>query len=310
MAPPFARTEANMPDKSFKVNVYEVVFPQEGDDEEDDLQVSIPTASLNVQTPFEDAINDCSQTPLVDRYGVANGKGRRLEHCDTHDGCNLLNLVTFEFPGPGRSTERAPAMPMGLQVDEYFSHETAMLYDPETHLAFVESTLGSMGPGAIAHYFERFAPGTNYQLVPRLDAEASARARRQREIRSIQTRVAIGPITQADRNAGTSAILALGENLEGGLVNIEISVGPERKRSLSIAGVWNLVESLTGGSAQHDVKQLRLNGRENEDDPLELIDLLEHREKRERQLPIDMNSRTVDHTVRWRSLIEIHGGFA
>ncbi len=84
--------------------------------------------------------------PLHDRYRIVNGKGRRLEHYEERDGYELLNLVTTEFGGPGRSKQEGPAAHMGLGTDEFFSHETAVLYDP----------------GTVGHYFERFAPGTHY----------------------------------------------------------------------------------------------------------------------------------------------------
>ncbi len=284
-----------MPDKSFNVNIY-------------DLDPPDPYGPA--QTPFDTAIQGACAQPLGDRYLIVSEKGRRLEHHDRWEGYYLLNFVTFEFAGPGRSAPETQAVPMGLQPDESFAHETAVLYDPETMLVFAESARGGMGPGAIASYFGRFANRqTDYQLIPRLDDEAGKRARRHQTIRSMTMRVAIGPVTEKDREAGIGVIKSFGDDYGAELVDIEIKASRARGRTLSLGNIWRTANSILNSSDTNNVAQLKIKGREHDDDPLETIDLLQHRERRERSLKVDDVSRKVPHELRWENLISIRQEF-
>ena len=284
-----------MPDKSFKANIYDVEF----------RNPDIPG-----QTPFETAIQEARGCPLGERYVDMSPKGRRLENDDKRDGCYLLNFVTLEFAGPGRSTPETRAVSIDLNPRESFTHETAMLYDPETRLAFLESTSVGMREGAIADYFGRFVSSdTEYTLTPRLDDDAAAKARGFQTIRSIIMRVSMGPITKADRDAGIGVIKGFGEDYSAGYINIEIKAQRERGRTLSLRNIWRTIESLIGSENRSAVTQLKVEGRAHDDDPLEIIDLIQHREKRERTLSVDNTLRKVPHEDRWNALLEIHQEF-
>ena len=167
-----------------------------------------------------------------------------------------------------------------------------------------------MGSSAIAHYFKEFANAdTNYTLVPRLDDDAAARARNHQTIRKLKLRVAMGPVTDIDRAAGLSPIKAFGEGYGAGFIDIEIKAQRERGRTLSLASVWNSITPILGDDDENNVTQLIVTGRENDDDPLEVIDLIQHRERRARSLPVDDIARKVLHGVRWDALVEIRREF-
>ena len=283
-----------MPDKRFRVNIYDVGFPE----------------GITSGIPFSTAVDNAIAQSLEMRYQVANEKGRRLEHDGHRDGVYLLNFLTFEYAGPGRSRPVMPAELIDLDPDEYFTHDTAMLYDPETALAFVESTLGGMGPGAIASYFEGFAgEGTEYQLIPRLDDEAAARARRHRTIRNLSIRIGMGPVTDADRAADMGAIKAFGQEFDAGQIDISIKSLREKNHSLLPGRIWRAINAFLDSGGDHTVTQLKVTGREHDDEGYEVIDLLQHREKRERMLSVDPTTRKVSHTVRWDALMSIRQGF-
>lgn len=284
-----------MPEKSFKANIYDVGF----------RNPDIPG-----QTPFETAIQEARGRPLGERYMPLLPKGRRLEHDDKRDGCYLLNFVTFEFAGPGRSTPETHAVPIDLDPRESFAHETAMLYDPETALAFLESTSVGMREGAIANYFGEFANSdTDYLLTPLLEDDAAVRARGFQTIRSIIMRVAMGPVTEADHEAGIGVIKSFGVGYDARHIDIEIKSQGEKGRTLSLNNLWRMVDYIMGSETRSTVTQLKVEGRAHDDDPLELIDLIQHREKRERILPVDEESRKVLHEDRWKALLEIRQEF-
>ena len=284
-----------MPDKSFKVNIFDVEM------------IADTGAEL---TSFRDAIENASVETFQNRYKEVNGKGRRLENHAEQDGCFLLNFVSLEFAGPGRTRPDTATVPIGLAPEEYFSQEMSMLYDPEENLAFVESALGTMGTSSIVGYFKAFAnTGTNYLLVPRLDNAAAARARRYQTIRRLKMRVAMGPVTSVDRDAGIDVLKAFGGEYDAGFLDLEIKAQRERGRTLSLEGIWRSINHILGDTNENNVTQLIVTGRENDDDRMVPIDLIQHREKRERWLHVDDTSRKVPHAERWNALIEIRRQF-
>ena len=122
-------------------------------------------------------------------------------------------------------------------------------------------------------------------------------------------RVALGPMTAADRDEDIGAIEALGDAFGAKFVDIEFKVGPERGRTLLLDRVSNLLSRAMQAHDEGRVTVLKLHGREHDDDPPELIDLLQHRERRERLLPVDADHRRVVHEIRWDTLKEIRQDF-
>lgn len=279
-------------EKEFKVGVFDI-----------EVEGSNPL-------PFSQAIEKAWGSSLENRVKNVNRKERRLEHYEERNGCLLLNLVTLDFPGPGRSRPDTSAVSINLEPEELFSQETAMLYDPEEKLAFVESTLAGMGHGAIAHYFSSFANSmTQYQLIPRLDEEAATRARRHRVIRSLTMRVALGPATKADREAGINVFEAFGKEHGARFIDIEIKAGTERTSSLVRNKIQNLIPRLLAASKEGKITHLKLKGKEHDDDALELIDLIQHREKRVRSLLVSPDERKILHEDRWNALEQVRREF-
>lgn len=292
-----------MPEKSFKVNIYNVEITGNNIDEPGNHS-------------FHQAIDNAIAQPLDRRYTEVSGKGRRLENHRKEEDYYLLNFVTSQFDGPGRTEPETPAIPIDLDPEEFFAHETAMLYAPKANLAFVESILSGMGPGAIAHYFSEFANNNeNYSLTPQLDQEAETRARRQQTIRSLTMRVSLGPVTDMDQRAGIGVIKSFGERYDAGTIDIEIKAQRERGRTLSLERIWRTIDGILRSASPeqsidvNNVTQLKLKGREHDDDPMEVIDLLQHREKRETQLQVDPQTRKVPHTDRWEALVKIYREF-
>ena len=283
-----------MPEKPFKTNIYEVKLPND----------------FHYQTPFRVAIDNTLTKPLGWRYMEIKGKGYRLENTDQKEGCYLLDFVSFEFYGPGRSDRDTAAVRIDLGPDEDFIHRTAMLYDPNLDIAIVESTRTGMRNGAIAQYFRAFSqPRTEYLLIPKLDDDAATRARRHQIVRSLIMRVAIGPATKADRDAGIGVIKGFGEEYDAGTIDIEIKAQQENGRTLSLGGIWNTVDSILGSDDDNGVSQLKMYGKEHDDDEFEIIDLIQHRERRERMLPVDDVERTVPYEERWNALLEVRQEF-
>ena len=263
-----------MAEKRFRVNVYDVALEHTGDDQ---------------PTEFHEAIGNARLQGLADLEKDISGKRRRLDFSRQQGGLFLLNFVTFEYSGTGRVRRGQPTRAVPIMPDESFAPETAMLYDPATNLALVESSSGGMGPGVIARYFEEFANnGSEYFMTPRPDVNAATRARRYQTIRNLKMRIALGPITDVDRMAGIDPLKGFGADYGAGYIDIEMKSERARGRSLTLGRVQDFIGSLTGGNANIPaIIQLQVTGREYEDDPLEVIDLIQQRERRQYMLEID-----------------------
>ena len=177
-----------MPEKPFTVNIYKVVVH---DDDERQFRM--------MDNSFSAAIEASCAASFADKNKDVDGKMRRLEHYTQHGDFHLLNFATAAFDGPGHFSQTTQVAPFGIDPDEYFAHETAMLYDPDQHLAFLESSQRGMSRTTVARYFMRFAPPkTRYELLPVLDDEASARARRYKTIRKLEVSAALHGVSAAD----------------------------------------------------------------------------------------------------------------
>lgn len=88
-----------------------------------------------------------------------------------------------------------------------------------------------------------------------------------------------------------------------------MSVGRGGGRSLLVERIRATIGQILDNFGDNHVTQLKLNGREHEDDRMQLINLIEHPEKRQIDLAVDPVTRKIPHEVRWESLIEIRREF-
>ena len=225
-----------------------------------------------------------------------------------------MNVVTLDYAGPSRTRRGRPIQPFNMRSDESFVSETALLYDPNRDLAIVEATQTGIGYSSLAAYFEKFAASRNptvYEFVPRLDADAAARARRHQTIRNLRLRVALGQVTEADRAAGLGGVSALGAGYGAGYIDIEIKSQRPRKQTLDIGAVWDFLNPLIGNntSMPSSIERLQLTGREDDNSRQEVIDLILHRERRETSLPIDSQTRKTLFSDRRDALCELYCEF-
>lgn len=282
-----------MPVKTFKATLYDV---RAGDSEE-------PLADDSL----ERAIKEARSTGLAERTKQVNDKVRRLENHALSKDFWLLNFVTGEYSGPGRTSNETPTEPIRLESDESFAHETAMLYDPKNQIVLLQSGLGGVGPGVATQYLRSFVEGTPFEFVPRLDDGASARARRFKQIRKVQYRVTVGPPSAIDEQMGMAAINAFASLYGAAEIDIVIKTNPVKSSSLLVRQFQSIFDDILGRKDEHHVDGFKISGRENEDDKLEEIDLFVPTMKFEKSLQVDETDRKIKHDIRWDTLMEFHG---
>ena len=236
------------------------------------------------------------------------GKTRRVNNhaFDPEPNLFLLNFVTSDYAGPGRVEPGQPVQNMILNGEQFYAPETAMLFDPDTQILYLESSQ-SLGAGAIGEYFENFAnAGVHYSLLAIMDDDAAARVRRHQTIRKITMTVQVRQPTVLDREAGLDVFQAVGTGIEATSFDLVFRVEGPRDRSLLVQRAQEFIENrLEAGPNETSITKMTVSGREHDDDSLEVIDLIQHREKYELRLEIDPDSRKVPHYERWAALVEI-----
>lgn len=280
-----------MAERTFRVGIFDV---------EDDTDM-----------PMADAMAQIYARRLVDRVYEEAPKNHRLEAHDVRRNLHFANFVTLGYSGPGRARLSDPVDPIGLSSDEFYTHETAMLYDAENSIAYIESIREGIAPGAIQRYLSEFVESASYRLTMRLDPEASARANRFGIIGALEVGVMIGPATEADRGAGVGAINGFGQRYGASHANLVVKVErSNRDRTLTIPGIRELISRVTGSSYSDRIRKLKLTGRESDDGPSEVIDILHHAEKREQILEVDPTERKIPRPRRWNALERIRNDYA
>ena len=237
-----------------------------------------------------------------------NDRLRRLENSRLLDDCYLLNFVTKRYPGPSYAKPEEDVHPIELEPDELFAYETAMLYEPDRSLVFLESTKPGMGPGAIVRYFEKVLRGKDtIALHPVIDEHAVERAMSTTQYRSVKMRVALTPDAQVSNvDPDFRTLTKYGESLKGGYMDIVIAAVPYSRNVLDETTTRHeLKRMLRNRKGKPPIEKLIVTGKKHRDDPTEIIDLLQHYEKRTRKLPVDDKERKVLHEIRWEALLGI-----
>ena len=282
----------NIMSQRFRANIFEVEDTEESG-----------------RKPFDAALRVAASLPTPRPLLSFNDQDRRIEDFVERDGCCLVNFVTLRAPGPGKASRHTPTTSIGLTPQESFSHETAMLFDPDTQLVFLEGRRPGMGPGAVGQYVARFgdAHSDRYHLVPLLDEEARSRALRNNQIRSFEFKAAVGPDMGMDDQL--DSVTSFSNALGGRTVNIQITAARGRDSSLDTESVLSIARNILRAPNRDRVERIRLKGRISEDDPLEVIDLIQQREFGERELEIDPDTRTIPIEARWDALMSIRRNF-
>ena len=285
-----------MPERAFTVNVYRVATK----DDEDGDQLR-----LEIDSSLSDAIDTAYTASVDDRISVLNQKKHRLEHWERRQDCYLINFVTGAFDGPGSFSQTKEVKHFGLQEDEDFAYETAMLYDPENHYVFLEFSQRGMRSTTITRYFQKFMLSDKCILIPVVDEDAPDRARKFKTIRGLSLKAYLPEFSHEDREAGVSAIQGVGDGFGAEIIDIRLE--SRRDGSLNLTKIWATIDDLRSQLDGLDI--LRVTGREDPWDDYSPIDLIQHREKRTHQLIIDDIERKVPYGDRWDALMKTRKEF-
>ena len=281
-----------MTQESFNVRVYHLRAPNVSEDAH--------------VVPFGITVEQTNDLNVEMRSVTLRGSIIRLENYEKKDDYHLLNFSKSKYSGPGRLSPTSSISRFDLRQDDYFATETAMLYDQRTHLVFLEQGDALVAAGTVCDYLRRFDQQNHrYSLEPRLDPEATARARQFGTYRKVTMQVTLGSITSEDERVGLAIVRALGENYDAATADITLSASVERQSWLRTGPVKRLIDWVSPDDENSAITGLKVDGREHDDEDFTDIDLFGQFERRRLSLAVDGSTRNVPFADRWGALEEI-----
>lgn len=254
--------------------------------------------------PLEQVIERALREPFDARLRLVAKKYIRLHHAEERNGIWFIEFERIRYDrGPGKGHRNRPAEPMPLADDEGYSESTAALYLPRSRHLLLE--LNREGPtrGLVQGYLAGFnQAATNvYRFVPRLDPDVEARLNRKAVHRRLEVKIAPGHFSQADLQQGNSVAGAITAGTAVGADDVTLVFTLERgtKGGLQSAVVDPIVSFFRNKHAADPkaVKTLKVAGKDTDDAPNELLDLLDQKlhiefddiqpDPRTRMLPIE-----------------------
>lgn len=268
---------------------------------------------------FEDVIAEAERDQLRDRIRLAGLNRVRLDVIDELPAGDrlprrwLLDFVKLsDTLGPGKAGADTAVEDLDIDEEEFFGHETAALYLPDSGYIIVQYNHHGVRPSAMAAYTSDYLRDivNTFEFRIILDEDAEQRFRAQRQVRRFTLGIDLTALTHRDRQSGEALVQAAARaaDMNGARMKIEITVGHDRQRSLQ--GARDFIERVLPADFTRSVI---VAGRENPEDDIEVVDLIGQKLVYERELmpnaahrlDIDDRRDALERTfLRWRNRIE------
>ena len=259
--------------------------------------------------PLIDRLTKIVAAPLEKRIRHVGYK-MRLEDFMPPDNVRpywLLDFAKLRFDGgPGRASDKVPTSSFDLAEGEGFSEETAMLYHPASGFAMLQYNHHGPRTQSIADYLGAFDPDqtATYDFLLQLKADAQARLDKKKIFTKLEMRVAPAVLSPAFRKNNVSLTSMLKNQIdEFGGDTVAITVAVERHSATSRKlKKWLGIFKTMANSEHEAVSLLRVVGRDENDGPLDRIDLIAEKEHLEYNgVEMDTGLRYL-RKERWRCL--------
>lgn len=203
------------------------------------------------------------------------GEPARLSDVLLDVGTGFYHLIfeRLDYVLPSRTTLHGDSTMIDLDDDEYIGHDVSLLYDPELHVFMLQRNRSSLGHTGIElcirSMLHKYNVAKTFELSIIKDPTAQKRALNQSAYRRIQLKVsgekAKGIVEKFWRKSP--------EGLD--MVEIILSSGTRKSDEIENDFSKEVLEEFTNDDSE--IKTLRIRSREEEGDPVEPIDLIDHK---------------------------------
>lgn len=256
-----------------------------------------------------------AEKKLAKRVRLVSQAEVRIEALEERNGVWLIEIVKFrQTQGPGRGKRNAKVEGFDFKKGESFAEETAALFDPATNYMLVQYNHSGVRAGALGQYLSDYdgAASNVYSLDPKFDPDTERKLLQKAIKKSLSFRIDVTAMTAQDLKNGVALAdaIAFGRSCSAGLITVELAAGGTRDNGLS----GKVSETLTAlrrlmGNNPAAVKSVKVGGKTDADDAIEVLDLLAHR------LSVDLDDIKpgIDLRLplddRWKGLLRARNGW-
>jgi len=211
----------------------------------------------------------------------------RLQEAHESGSLWIGNMVKIRMDGiPPKTKLTGEQEDIDLDDDEGLGEETAFLYDPKTKILVTQRNRFAVSTSAFARYWVLRCGIDVLSLNPVLRSDAMKRMEQMRVHRKLEVSVAGLNNMQIFQNQGkgVGALVDLSTEFKAPIVSIAVSMGHNKG---TLAKVKDYADKLmkavnTSTSSRNQKKsgavtKILVSGKEGDDEPTEVVDLLEDR---------------------------------
>lgn len=218
--------------------------------------------------------------PLSDRLLTISDQAIRAEHVKQSNHLSFINFTKITKEGPGKAGFSSPISDFDLNDDEGFGHETAVAIAKEKSVAIVQYNHNGPRANIIREYLNRMAKkeiDESFFFVPILKEDERSRLDAMKSVKKLEVSVFIPGVISDDEAAKLSITKLLDSKMIGSAetLTFSISAGRQKNNSLSKGSVMDFINDLL--SIREDVKKIRINGEDESDAGVQVLDLLNAR---------------------------------
>lgn len=247
------------------------------------VRVSLFDVDWSTKTqPLSDTLDEFMTQPLERRWR----HDIRLEDARSETIASIkvyhLEFAKSRLVGPGKLSDSAPLVDVGLAPDQRFGEETSALYVPSKKWLLILNNHYGAGPSRIVEYFNALDPGNlnrqfDYEVAPRIDKQALDRAIKSKSFGGIEITANAGFFAEGTGEPITESVSQAIQAANAMRVTLRLDANEKYKSdsNLSFAAVLNLIQRARS-SDEVDRLHVKLND-EALDAKDRVIDLLEQK---------------------------------
>ncbi|MEH6564582.1 MAG: DUF6731 family protein [Halopseudomonas sp.] len=224
-----------------------------------------------------------AEQDLEKRMRLISQSEVRVDSIEYNGGLWYLDFVKFRATqGPGKARRKAQVEGFAFAKGESFGEETAAMYDPHTGYMLVQYNHAGVRGGTIERYLSEYEERSNnvYTFCPKFDTDTERRLLKKAIKKKLSFKIDVTEMDAEDikRGVALSDAVALGRDCEAGMVTIELAAGGDKRNGLrgTVAAKLTALKDLASRNPAA-VKSLKVSGKNDVDDAVEVLDLLKQR---------------------------------
>ena len=243
----------------------------------------LESAQGSVNATVTDVLETCRALPPNSERRLLRKDGKVVRLLNAEPTSSLW-LGQFIGIGTGRPAKKAhetgPVSRIPLAAREGLVESNVFLFDPMTSVLVLQSNRLAASASSVVRFFNEFEPDVPHirpvYVISQTGLDELGRFRVVRKFTIRLAKMRFGP-SFADRGHAAVQLAGLATAIDAQSLNLEVSVGRQRRRRLDIAAIRQIVSDLfESNDSTMEIKRLEITG-STDDDEAATVDLLTQR---------------------------------